>query len=56
MRSRTVSNINLTEEFENVHKTFNIDFEDYKKIYLNSVEASFCSEELKEKLKLSIII
>ncbi|HFC9206563.1 TPA: adenosine deaminase [Clostridium perfringens] len=54
--NRTVSNINLTEEFENVHKTFNIDFEDYKKIYLNSVEASFCSEELKEKLKLSIII
>lgn len=54
--NRTVSNITLTEEFENVHKTFNIDFEDYKKIYLNSVEASFCSEELKEKLKLSIII
>ena len=54
--NRTVSNINLTEEFENIHKTFNIDFEDYKKIYLNSVEASFCSEELKEKLKLSIII
>ena len=54
--NRTVSNINLTEEFQNVHNTFNIDFEDYKKIYLNSVEASFCSEELKEKLKLYITI
>lgn len=52
--NRTVSNITLTEEFENVDKAFNIDFEDYKKIYLDSVDASFCTNELKEQLKLAI--
>ncbi|EGT3614819.1 adenosine deaminase [Clostridium perfringens] len=52
--NRTVSNITLTEEFENVDKAFNIDFEDYKKIYLDSVDASFCTDELKEQLKLAI--
>lgn len=52
--NRTVSNITLTEEFENVDKAFNIDFEDYKKIYLDSVDASFCTDELKEQLRLAI--
>lgn len=52
--NRTVSNITLTEEFENVGKAFNIDFDDYKKIYLNSVNASFCTEDIKEKLRLAI--
>ncbi|ELC8443491.1 adenosine deaminase [Clostridium perfringens] len=52
--NRTVSNITLTEEFENVDQAFNIDFEDYKKIYLDSVDASFCTDELKEQLKLAI--
>lgn len=52
--NRTVSNITLTEEFENVDEAFNIDFEDYKKIYLDSVDASFCTDELKEQLKLAI--
>lgn len=52
--NRTVSNITLTEEFLNVEKVFNIDFEDYKKIYINSVEAAFCNEELKKQLKLAI--
>ena len=52
--NRTVSNITLTEEFSNINKAFNIDFEDYKKIYINSVEAAFCSDELKKELKLAI--
>lgn len=52
--NRTVSNITLTEEFENVDEAFNIDFEDYKKIYLDSVDASFCTDELKEQLRLAI--
>ncbi|MGG5463186.1 adenosine deaminase [Clostridium sp. B9] len=52
--NRTVSNITLTEEFSNVNEAFHISFEDYKKIYLNSVDAAFCTEEVKETLKLAI--
>ena len=49
--NRTVSNITLNEETYNLVNTFNITLEEYKKIYLNSVQASFCTEEIKEKLR-----
>lgn len=48
--NRTVSNITLNEETNNLVNTFNITLEEYKKIYINSVQASFCTEEIKDKL------
>lgn len=49
--NRTVSDITLLEEYNNLHKTFKMNLEDYKKIYLNSIEASFCNEDIKRKLR-----
>lgn len=48
--NRTVSNISLSEEANNVINAFNLTLEDYKKIYINSVNAAFCDEKTKEKL------
>lgn len=48
--NRTVSNINLNDETKNVIKSFNISLEEYKEIYLNSVNAAFCDYETKSKL------
>lgn len=49
--NRTVSDTNMTNEFEMVSKEFNITYEDYKQIYYNSIEASFADLETKERLK-----
>ncbi|WP_097028622.1 adenosine deaminase [Clostridium peptidivorans] len=49
--NRTVSDTNMTKEFDIVSKEFNISYEDYKQIYYNSVEASFADLETKERLK-----
>lgn len=49
--NRTVSDTNMTKEIEMTAKEFNIDYEDYKKIYYNSVDSSFADEETKEELK-----
>lgn len=49
--NRTVSNTSMTNECDIVYKEFNISDEDYKQIYLNSVEASFADQETKEMLK-----
>ncbi|WP_055669075.1 adenosine deaminase [Desnuesiella massiliensis] len=49
--NRTVSNTNMTKECNIVFDDFDISYGDYKEIYLNSVEASFVDEEIKEKLK-----
>jgi adenosine deaminase len=49
--NRTVSNTNMTNECSVVYKEFNISIEEYKKIYYNSIEASFADLETKEKLK-----
>ncbi|MDW8802388.1 adenosine deaminase [Clostridium sp. A1-XYC3] len=49
--NRTVSNTDMTNEFNIVAKEFNISMEDYREIYHNSVEASFADLETKEKLK-----
>lgn len=53
--NRTVSNINLSDEINNVINTFNLSLEDYKKIYINSVNAAFCDEKTKKQL-LSYIV
>ena len=48
--NRTVSNITLNEETKNVLNIFNITLEEYKEIYINNVQASFCDDKTKEKL------
>ncbi|KGK85810.1 adenosine deaminase [Clostridium sp. HMP27] len=49
--NRTVSDTNMTKEFEIAFKEFNITYEDYKQIYYNSIEASFADLETKERLR-----
>lgn len=53
--NRTVSNTNLTNEIDILVKEFDMNYEDYKNIYLNSVNAAFTDEETKEKLKSYIL-
>ncbi|WP_027623391.1 adenosine deaminase [Clostridium lundense] len=52
--NRTVSNTNLTNEYDNLLKEFNITYEDYKEFYYNSIEASFA--DLKTKIELRNMI
>lgn len=49
--NRTVSNTNMTKEIEITANEFNIDYEDYKKIYYNSVDSIFAEDDIKERLK-----
>lgn len=49
--NRTVSNTNLTNEYYMLLENFNIAYEDYKELYINSVEASFADLETKIKLR-----
>lgn len=49
--NRTVSDINLTNEYNIIFNNFEMSEDDYKTIYLNSVEASFADENTKNKLK-----
>ncbi|WHY67605.1 adenosine deaminase [Neobacillus sp. SuZ13] len=49
--NRTVSNTTMANECDIVFKEFNISEDDYKQIYLTSVEASFANAETKEMLK-----
>lgn len=49
--NRTVSNVDLTNEYSVIINEFNMDEEDYKNIYLNSVKACFANDEIKNKLK-----
>ena len=48
--NRTVSNTSLTEETSKVIETFNVNIDEYRKIYINSVSSAFCDEETKSKL------
>ena len=48
--NRTVSNTNLTKEFNKVVDAFGFDEEQLKTIYINSVEMSFASDEVKNNL------
>lgn len=52
--NRTVSNVDLTTECENIGSKFNMTMEEYKEIYLNSINACFCTEQIKDSLKLYI--
>ncbi|NFN87805.1 adenosine deaminase [Clostridium sporogenes] len=47
----TVSNTTITKELEMLNKFCDLSIEDYKTLYLNAVEASFASSEIKEILK-----
>jgi adenosine deaminase len=49
--NRTVSDTTMTKECELVWGEFAMSDEDYREIYLNSVEAAFASDEVKEGLK-----
>jgi adenosine deaminase len=49
--NRTVSDTTMAKECTIVADEFNINEEDYKKIYLDSVEASFADEGIKAKLR-----
>ena len=46
--NRTVSDTSMTKECQLVNSEFNLSVEDYRQIYLNSVEASFADKETKE--------
>lgn len=48
--NRTVSDTTMTKECDIVSNEFAMSAEDYKQIYMNSVEASFADEATKEKL------
>lgn len=47
----TVSNINLPHEYNLLEKKTGLTTEDEKNLYLNTVDAAFCSEEEKERLR-----
>lgn len=46
--NRTVSDTTMEKEIHLVDNEFNLSEEDYRQIYLNSVEASFANQETKE--------
>lgn len=48
--NRTVSNINLEEEYQKLAKYFHFQKEDFKKININAIKCSFIKEEEKEEL------
>lgn len=49
--NRTVSGINLTDELKLAFDKYDLDIEDYKKIYLYTVDASFANQETKKWLR-----
>ena len=49
--NRTVSETTMTEEFVHIKKAFDLKKKEYIKIYLNSVEAAFISEDEKQRLR-----
>lgn len=49
--NRTVSNVRLNDEYKLLNEIGFFDLQEYKKIYLASVHASFASEDIKEKLR-----
>ena len=49
--NRTVSDVNLSNEYHSVVNEFGLTYEDYKNIYYNSVDAAFADLKTKEMLK-----
>lgn len=52
--NRTVSNVTLTEEYEDLIELFDFTLNDIKECNLNAIEHSFLNEKEKEKLKKQI--
>jgi len=50
----TVSNTNLHKEYERLIEYQNFNFDDIKKVLLNSVEVAFIEKSEQEKLKLKV--
>ncbi|MEW9094903.1 MAG: adenosine deaminase [Clostridiaceae bacterium] len=48
--NRTVSDTTLNNEYDSIYKEFKLSFEDYKKLYYNSVDASFADLDTKKEL------
>ena len=46
----TTSNINISDEYENLYKNLNFTYEDFKKINIDTIEKTFLSEKDKNKL------
>ena len=49
--NRTVSNVNMTKEFEVLENELKSNLIDFKNIYLNSIDAAFISDKEKESLR-----
>lgn len=49
--NRTVSNVDMTNEINLAINDLGLTYEEYKKIYLNSIDATFADDETKEWLK-----
>ncbi|CAM4134071.1 MULTISPECIES: adenosine deaminase [Vibrio] len=49
--NRTVSNTTMTQEVQKVCEQFYLSQKDYVSIYLNSVDQSFASDEIKQELR-----
>ena len=49
--NRTVSNIDLTGEFNNIDTSFEMSSEDYKNLYLISVDSTFADDDTKHWLR-----
>lgn len=49
--NRTVSNVNLTNEYSIITKSFKMEYEDYMRLYEYSINASFADEKTKEYLR-----
>lgn len=52
--NRTVSDTSMTKECDILYREFSITFEEYKQIYLNSIDAAFIDLETKEWLRTHI--
>ncbi|MDZ7806664.1 MAG: adenosine deaminase [Gracilimonas sp.] len=48
---RAISNVSLTEEYENLNRHFDWQTEQFLKVNQYAIDAAFCDEETKEKLR-----
>jgi adenosine deaminase len=48
--SRTMTNITLNQEYENLHRTFGWDKEQFLQSNLHALKAAFISEPVKQQL------
>ena len=48
---RTISNVSLIEEYTSLNKHFDWQTEHFLKVNLHAIEAAFCDEETKEKIR-----